>query len=198
MSLGTNSSFPGAPASQNFIKRSIAIMGSRAVGKSSLTIQFVENHFVDTYYPTIENTFTKNVKYKGQDYTVEIIDTAGQDEYSILGSQHATGIHGYVLVYSVTSRSSFEIIKVIRDKILNFIGTEWVPLIIVGNKTDLHQQRQVSSEEGKELSVEWNCQFIESSAKNNENIGQAFNMMIHEIEKFQNPATEGRKDCIIL
>jgi len=46
-------------------------------GKSSLTVQFVENHFVDSYYPTIENTFTKTLKYKGQEYTLEIIDTAG-------------------------------------------------------------------------------------------------------------------------
>ena len=47
-------------------------------GKSSLTVQFVENHFVESYYPTIENTFSKTIKYKGQEYTTEIIDTAGQ------------------------------------------------------------------------------------------------------------------------
>ena len=47
-------------------------------GKSSLTVQFVDGHFVESYYPTIENTFSKIVKYKGQDYATEIIDTAGQ------------------------------------------------------------------------------------------------------------------------
>lgn len=49
-------------------------------GKSSLTVQFVDGHFVESYYPTIENTFSKNIKYKGQEYTTEIIDTAGQVE----------------------------------------------------------------------------------------------------------------------
>jgi small GTP-binding protein len=47
-------------------------------GKSSLTVQFVENHFVESYYPTIENTFSKVIRYKGQDFATEIIDTAGQ------------------------------------------------------------------------------------------------------------------------
>jgi hypothetical protein len=60
-----------------------AILGQSAdfrfcAGKSSLTVQFVENHFVESYYPTIENTFSKTIKYKGQEYTTEIIDTAGQ------------------------------------------------------------------------------------------------------------------------
>jgi len=88
-------------------KRKIAVLGSRSVGKSSLVIQFTENQFIESYYPTIENTFTKSVSYKGVDYDCDIIDTAGQDEYSILNSKHAIGIHGFVLVYSVTSRKFF-------------------------------------------------------------------------------------------
>jgi len=80
-------------------QRKIAIVGSRSVGqslthlqhasfthvdgdgdagKSSLTVQFVDGHFVESYYPTIENTFSKVIKYKGQEYATEIIDTAGQ------------------------------------------------------------------------------------------------------------------------
>ena len=86
----------------NIKSRKIAVLGSRSVGssppfvetqipwvhrvrvltlclgKSSLTVQYVENHFVESYYPTIENTFSKTIKYKGQEYTTEIIDTAGQ------------------------------------------------------------------------------------------------------------------------
>lgn len=113
---------------------------SISTGKSSLTVQFVENHFVESYYPTIENTFSRIIKYKGQEYATEIIDTAGQvgwfprqtsftqtvtdwpqDEYSILNSRHSIGIHGYMLVYSVASKQSFEMIKIIRGKILNHL-----------------------------------------------------------------------------
>lgn len=90
-------------------------------GKSSLAVRFVDGHFVDSYYPTIENTFSKMIKYKGQDYSTEIVDTAGQDEYSILNSKHFIGIHGYMLVYSVSSLPSFEMVQVIREKILNHL-----------------------------------------------------------------------------
>ena len=123
-------------------KRKIAVLGSRSVGepgkfivydymlippsatsgKSSLVIQFTENQFIESYYPTIENTFTKSVSYKGVDYDCDIIDTAGQVCTRVLhvtlfglttphwkgrvlyppDSKHAIGIHGFVLVYSVT------------------------------------------------------------------------------------------------
>ena len=63
-------------------------------------------------------------------------------------------------------------IKIIRDKILNYTGTDWVPIVIVGNKSDLHGQRQISTEEGEELAALWNCQSCESSAKHNENVGK--------------------------
>ena len=99
--------------------RKMAVVGSRSVGKSSLTVQFVDGHFVDAYYPTIENTFSKVIRHKNQDYGVEIIDTAGQDEYTILNSKHFIGIHGYMIVYSVGSKQSFDMVRVIRDKILN-------------------------------------------------------------------------------
>jgi small GTP-binding protein len=62
-------------------QRKIALVGSRSVGKSSLTVQFVDGHFVESYYPTIENTFSKTMRVKGQDYATEIVDTAGQVRY---------------------------------------------------------------------------------------------------------------------
>ena len=91
------------------------------IGKSSLTVQYVDGHFVDSYYPTIENTFSKVIRYRNQDFAVEIIDTAGQDEYTILNSKHFIGIHGYMIVYSVASKQSFEMCRIIRDKILNHL-----------------------------------------------------------------------------
>ncbi|KAL1641630.1 hypothetical protein SLS58_005905 [Diplodia intermedia] len=169
-------------------QRKIAIVGSRSVGKSSLTVQFVDGHFVESYYPTIENTFSKVIRYKGQDYACEIIDTAGQDEYSILNSKHFIGIHGYMIVYSVASKQTFEMARIIRDKILNHLGTEWVPLVIVGNKSDLRpEQRQVTAEQGKALAEEFKCAWTEASARYNENVSRAFDHMIGEIEKSQNP-----------
>ncbi|KAG9759774.1 ribosomal protein S3Ae, partial [Aureobasidium melanogenum] len=181
-------------------QRKMAIVGSRSVGKSSLTVQFVDGHFVDSYYPTIENTFSKVIKHKNQDFAVEIIDTAGQDEYTILNSKHFIGIHGYMIVYSVGSKQTFEMIRIIRDKILNHMGAESVPLIIVGNKSDLRpEQRQVKPEDGRKLAEELNCGWTEASARFNENVGKAFEGMVAEIEKGQEAGQpkEG-KNCIVI
>ncbi|PWN97492.1 putative ras-related GTP-binding protein [Tilletiopsis washingtonensis] len=164
-------------------KRKIAVLGSRSVGKSSLIVRYVEDAFVDSYYPTIENIFNKCVKYKGVEYDCDVIDTAGQDEYSILNSKHAIGIHGYVLVYSIASRNSFEMVQTVYDKILNYTGTEHVPCVIVGQKSDLHVQRQVSEQEGKDLAQQLQCAWVETSARHNANVSKVFELMLGETER---------------
>lgn len=181
-------------------QRKIALVGSRSVGKSSLTVQFVDGHFVESYYPTIENTFSKIIKYQGQEYATEIIDTAGQDEYSILNSKHFIGIHGYMLVYSVASTQSFDMMQVIRDRILNHLGTEWAPVVLVGNKSDLRpDQRQVSVEDGKQLAISFECAHVETSARYNENVTKAFELMIGQIEKGQNQTEIKRTSkCLLM
>ena len=116
-----------------------------------------------------------------------------------MNSKHAIGIHGYVLVYSLASRQSFEMCKILRDKILNFTGIDWVPIVLVGNKLDLQLQRQVPAEEAQELAREWNCTFIEASAKHNQNISKVFEMILGEIEKIRgDPNVENKQSCILL
>ncbi|KAI0774085.1 small GTPase superfamily [Fomes fomentarius] len=168
-------------------KRKIAVLGSRSVGKSSLVVQFIENHFVESYYPTIENVFNKTVNYKGVDYDCDIIDTAGQDEYTILNSKHAIGIHGYVLVYSVTNHKSFDMVHVVYDKIINFCGMNSIPCVIVGSKIDLQNRpsRQVQIKEGQKLAEELDAAHIETSAKQNINVAKVFELCLGEIEKRQ-------------
>lgn len=73
-----------------------------------------QNRLITDKCSTIESTFTKTLKHRGQEFQTEIVDTAGQDDFSILNSKHAIGMHGYVLVYGANSRQSFEVIKVIR------------------------------------------------------------------------------------
>uniref|UniRef100_A0A336LHG5 CSON010251 protein n=1 Tax=Culicoides sonorensis TaxID=179676 RepID=A0A336LHG5_CULSO len=164
-------------------ERKIAMMGYRSVGKSSLSIQFVENQFVDSYNPTIEDTFTKIVRVNSTDYEVKLVDTAGQDEYSIFPAQYSMDFHGYVLVYSITSQKSFEVIQIIYEKLLDAMGKAYVPVVLVGNKTDLHQERAVSTEEGKKLADSWKAQFLETSAKQNESVTDIFHLLLVQIEK---------------
>jgi len=173
-------------------------MGSRAVGKSTVTIRFVEDHFVESYNPTIENTFHKVIKFKNEEFSTEIVDTAGQDEYSIFPRQYAVGFHGYVLVYSVTSKSSFETVKIINDKILNALGADAVPRVLVGNKKDLIYDRQVSSEDGQELAKKWGCDFFETSAKNNENISNIFSTLLAAIQRDAMPEPQKEEGFCVL
>jgi len=181
-------------------QRKIALVGSRAVGKSSLTVQFVDGHFLDAYYPTIENTFSKSIRYKNNEFVTEIVDTAGQDEYSILQSKHFIGIHGYMVVYSVGSRASFEMISNIREKILNHLGTDNVPMVIVGNKSDLGStQRQVTAQDGEALAKEFKCAWIECSARTANNVHQAFELLIGEVEKQNDPnEPAGGGKCMVM
>lgn len=104
-----------------FVKHhKVAILGSRCVGKSSLTVQYCEGYFF---------SFSHEIKYSGQTYSTEIIDTAGQNEDTMLNSKHLTGTHGYMLVYSVASRLSFDMVTIIRENILDhlvYISSTWV------------------------------------------------------------------------
>jgi len=163
--------------------RKIAVMGYRAVGKSTITVQFCQNQFNEEYLPTIENSFHKTINYKGEDFNAEIIDTTGQDECSIFPEKYSVGIHGYILVYSVVNRNSFDTIKLINEKILNAVVASKVPRILVGNKTDLDGERQISTEEGRALAQQWGCGFVECSAKLNDKIGDLFLALLKEIEK---------------
>ncbi|KAL8405944.1 hypothetical protein RB596_004690 [Gaeumannomyces avenae] len=172
-------------------------------GKSSLAVQFVDGHFVESYYPTIENTFSKEIRFKGQDFMTEIVDTAGQDEYSILNSKHFIGIHGYMIVYSVSSLTSFEMVRTIRDKIIHHLGVSEndVPIVIVGNKSDLRpEQRQVSPADGQALANELKCGYTEASARYNENVAKAFELMISRIENTPtgSEAVSGTKSCHVM
>lgn len=178
--------------------RKIAVVGSRSVGKLSMTVRFVEDHFVESYYPTIENQFSKSINYKNQDYAIEILDTAGQDEFSIMNEKHLIGIHGYLLVYSVTSRQSFELIDVIRDKILNAMGADSMPMVLVGNKCDLNFQRQVEVAEGEALARRFGCSFLETSVCDNINVARSFETLIDEIERVHNPEVVKQEKCVIM
>ncbi|KIK09437.1 hypothetical protein K443DRAFT_594 [Laccaria amethystina LaAM-08-1] len=185
-------------------KRKIAVLGSRSVGKSSLVKQFIENHFVDQYYPTIESTFAKSVVYKGVEYDCHIIDTAGQASLCFTARRillKCCRIHGYVLVYSIASRNSFKMVQIVYDKIVDFCGVSDIPCVIVGSKCDLSQSsRQVDPSEGEKLAKENKCAWVETSAKDGTNVSKVFELCLQEIEKRTAPsqAEPPAKSCVVM
>jgi Ras family protein len=96
----------------------------------------------------------------GCSYDLEIVDSAGQDEHSVWHEQQAIGVDGWLLVYSVANRKSFDVVKVINDKILDACGTEKVARVLVGNKIDMRAKREVSTDEGIRVREENQVYFV--------------------------------------
>lgn len=149
-------------------------MGGGGVGKSALTIQLIQSHFVDEYDPTIEDSYRKQVVIDNHVSILDILDTAGQEEYSAMREQYMRTGEGFLLVYSVTSRTSFEELMTYYQQILRVKDVDYVPVLVVGNKSDLESERQVSYEEGAKMAKQFNAPFLETSAKQAINVEEAF------------------------
>ncbi|KAJ2796181.1 hypothetical protein H4R20_005616 [Coemansia guatemalensis] len=158
----------------SLLDRNVVVLGGIGVGKSTAIQRFLGNEFTDRYQPTVKNTYNKKVAVGKVEYNLSIIDTAGQDETSLLDSSYVGAADVYVIAFSVTFRKSFEIAQVIRDKILDMSGTETVAMVLVGNKSDLSNERQISKSEAEQVAKSFACPYIETSAKENLNIDQVF------------------------
>jgi len=141
------------------------VMGSGGVGKSAITIQFVNRQFEAKYDPTIEDRYQKVIEYKGVHIFLEILDTAGQETFSAMRELYMKNGEGFVLVYSIITKRSFDELDSIRQGIIRHKNTTSVPLVLVGNKSDLAKKREVEQSQGKEKARQWGCPFIETSAK---------------------------------
>jgi GTPase KRas len=158
------------------------------VGKSALTIQLIQNHFVDEYDPTIEDSYRKHAILDGEAVILDVLDTAGQEEYSAMREQYMRTGEGFLLVYSVTSRSSFDEIAQYHQQILRVKDADVYPMVIVANKCDLVHDRQVSVEEGEELARQLQCDFIETSAKLRVNVEDGFYQLVRQIKQYSKEA----------
>eukprot|EP01100_Stratorugosa_tubuloviscum_P005781 TRINITY_DN255_c0_g2_i5.p1 TRINITY_DN255_c0_g2~~TRINITY_DN255_c0_g2_i5.p1 ORF type:complete len:192 (-),score=94.18 TRINITY_DN255_c0_g2_i5:196-771(-) len=164
----------------------LVILGDGGVGKSALTIQFTQNHFVREYDPTIENSYRKQITVDDDACMLDILDTAGQEEYSVMRDQYINTGQGFMLVFSVTTRNSFKNLAELRDRILQMKDTESFPIVLIGNKCDLDKDRQVPTNEGKELATSWHVPFLEASAKSRINVEEGFREAVRELRRHHN------------
>jgi GTPase KRas len=152
------------------------VLGDGGVGKTALTIQLCLNHFVETYDPTIEDSYRKQTVIDDQPCMLEVLDTAGQEEYTALRDQWIREGEGFLLVYSIADRATFERVERFREQISRVKDTEpqSVPIMLVGNKCDKVNAREVSRDEGQALAQRLGCRFVESSAKTCVNVEKAY------------------------
>jgi GTPase KRas protein len=192
----------------------LVVVGTGGVGKSALTIQLINHSFMDDYDPTIEDSYRMQVAVDGVTCILDILDTAGQDEFryapclttacmplhssrlmlslnSAMRDQYMRTGEGFLCVYSITSRSSFEELSVFRDLILRVkesssgVGDD-VPMVLVGNKCDLEPHRVVTTAEGADLAKAFGCEHVEASAKARINVEHSFFTLVREINRRKN------------
>ncbi|KAF2157917.1 hypothetical protein K461DRAFT_212176, partial [Myriangium duriaei CBS 260.36] len=175
----------------------LVVLGDGGVGKTALTIQLCLNHFVETYDPTIEDSYRKQVQIDGQSCMLEVLDTAGQEDYVSLRDQWIRDGDGFVLVYAISSRASFQQLKSFYNQIRRVKeasgsptfpsspgGTPGLsPIMLVGNKCDRVTEREVTTQEGSALARELGCDFIEASAKNCVNVEKAFYDVVRQLRR---------------
>ena len=192
----------------------LVIVGGGGVGKSALTIQLIQNHFIDgkeknidqkkkfiifsikiqEYDPTIEDSYRKQVTIDDETCLLDILDTAGQEEYSAMRDQYMRTGEGFLLIYAITSRSSFDELNTFKEQIVRVKDKDNVPMVVCGNKCDLEEERQVSTQEGQDLGKSYSCPFMETSAKARINVEESFYQLVREIKKDrENSTTEGGK-----
>mmetsp|Transcript_20987 Transcript_20987/g.26549 ORF Transcript_20987/g.26549 Transcript_20987/m.26549 type:complete len:191 (-) Transcript_20987:25-597(-) len=161
----------------------ILIVGTPSVGKSALTMQFVQNQFFEDFYLFIEENRRKLVEIDGGACMLDIFDTATHaHEKSDIRDQFIMRAQGLLCVYSITSRESFDAVSSIRDVYLEIMQKDNAPMVLVGNKCDL-ADRQVPSADGEELAREFDCPFFETSAKTKLNVKAATYGVVREIRK---------------
>ncbi|KAJ6468423.1 ras family-domain-containing protein [Mycena sanguinolenta] len=170
----------------------LVVVGGGGVGKSALTIQFIQSHFVQEYDPTIEDSYRKQCVIDEEVALLDVLDTAGQEEYGAMREQYMRSGEGFLLVYSITSRDSFEEISTFHQQILRVKDQDSFPVIVVANKCDLEYERQVGMNEGRDLAKHFGCKFIETSAKQRINVDEAFTNLVREIRKYNREQQTGR------
>lgn len=170
--------------------RKVVVLGYRCVGKTSLVGRFVTGEFNNVYSPTIENNFSAVVSAdRKHQYNLQILDTSGQDELSLLPSSYVFNVEAYILVYSVTSMSSFNTVQSIYQQLATAGGLlpGRFPVVLVANKidaiaADADVQREVSTDAGCALATLWRASYVETSAALDLNVSRMFDLLAQRLK----------------
>ncbi|ELR25233.1 Raslike protein 1, putative [Acanthamoeba castellanii str. Neff] len=162
----------------------LVVLGPGGVGKSAITVQFIHDKFLERYDPTVEDSYRKEIAVDGAACTLDIMDTAGQDEYKALMDQYMKNAHGFLMVYSITSTTSFEAMNKFHESIRRVHPTA-LPVLLVGNKVDLENDREIQRAEGEEWAKKHHTGFIEVSAKGKINVVETFEWMVRAIDEWR-------------
>ena len=162
----------------------ILLLGDSSVGKTCFLKRYTDNTFQDAYLSTIGFDF----KFKfvtldnGKTVKVQLWDTAGQERFRTIAKSYYKGAHGIILIYDVTNRKTYENIRKWLNQINNEASNK-ISIILVANKIDREEERQISVEEGESLANANNLPIFEASAKDSINVEESFKFLIEKINE---------------
>eukprot|EP00252_Welwitschia_mirabilis_P001868 TRINITY_DN1183_c0_g1_i1.p1 TRINITY_DN1183_c0_g1~~TRINITY_DN1183_c0_g1_i1.p1 ORF type:complete len:200 (+),score=32.50 TRINITY_DN1183_c0_g1_i1:129-728(+) len=161
----------------------LLLIGDSGVGKSCLLLRFADDSYVESYISTIGVDFKiRTIELDGKAIKLQIWDTAGQERFRTITSSYYRGAHGIIVVYDVTDMESYNNVKQWLSEIDKY-GNENVCKLLVGNKSDLSDNRVVAQQVAKSFADEVGIPFIETSAKDASNVEEAFLIMAGEVKK---------------
>ena len=161
----------------------VVLIGDSFVGKTNIMSKYIKNEFHEDSKATVGVEFgSKQFTVEGHSIKAQIWDTAGQERYKAITSAYYKGAKGAFIVYDITRKQSFESVeKWVND--VTAIADKKITIILIGNKSDLEDQRQVTKEQGQDKASKLEIAFLETSAFSGENLDKAFDMMLNEIYK---------------
>jgi len=160
----------------------VVVLGAGGVGKSALTVRFTQDVFLENYDPTIEEEYRRLVKVDGVTSQLEVLDTAGAEQFTALNEVYIKSGRGFVLVFSLTQEASLREVDNLRQQIYRIKGgSTTVPIVVVGTKSDLVNEREVQLSTISNLSQRWNLPFFETSAKKNWHVSEVFEDLIRQM-----------------
>ena len=176
----------------------VVLVGDSFVGKTNIMSKYLKNEFHEDSKATVGVEFgSKQFNIEGHSIKAQIWDTAGQERYKAITSAYYKGAKGAFVVYDITRKGSFESVeKWVSD--LTAAADKKLTVVVIGNKCDLEDQRQVTKEEGEQKAGKLEVAFLETSALSGENLDKAFEMMMNEIYKkcHEEMLAEGDVDII--
>ena len=176
----------------------INIVGGGGVGKTTFATYFVSRIFYPEYDPNVEDTYRRRYIDDENIVTVELlVDSASMMSYTTTEVYNMKLADGFILLYSVTHQESLQKLHSFVDKIQKVKECEFIPMLVVGNKSDVESERAVTIDEGFQFAATHNCPFFEASVKYGVNIDDPVHTLAREVIKFKTAAGHCRKEKTI-
>ncbi|XP_035385617.1 GTP-binding protein Rhes-like [Electrophorus electricus] len=159
----------------------LVFMGAAGVGKTALIHRFLQDTFEPKHRRTVEELHSKDYEIAGVKVTVEIMDTSGSYPFPAMRKLSIQNGDAFALVYAIDDAESVEVVKSLRDEILEIKQDKFTPVVVIGNKADLDECRRVPAADVlSTVELDWSNTFLEASAKENKNVVEVFRELLQQ------------------